>query len=365
MKLKIHFIKKSMNKVSRRLFLGGTGALGALALAELTGVKSSFAQKKQQINLYSSRHYNTDMKLYTDFEKQTGIKVNLVEGKGEELLQRIKSEGRNSPADIFLTADVGNIWQAQQAGIFTPVKSSTLNQRIPANLRDTVKNEWFGFSTRVRIIVYNKGKVNPSQLSTYEDLANPKWRGKLIMRTSTNIYNQALTAWLLGTRGAAKTEQWAKGVVANFARAPQGGDRDQIEAVAAGIADLSVANTYYLGSYATSTDPQKKEIFNKVGVFYPNQGKGQSGAFTNISGGGVLKTAPNKTAAIKFLEYLTSPSAQNYFAQGNFEFPVVKGAQIDPLLKSFGSFRSATTSLTSVGPNLANAVKIMDRAGWK
>ncbi|WP_066343947.1 Fe(3+) ABC transporter substrate-binding protein [Geminocystis sp. NIES-3708] len=352
-----------MNKVSRRLFLGATGALGAVALAEFTGVRSSFAQKKQEINLYSSRHYNTDMKLYKDFEKQTGIKVNLVEGKGEELLQRIKSEGRNSPADIFLTADVGNIWQAQQAGIFSPVNSSTLNQKIPASLRDTAKNEWFGFSTRVRVIMYRKGKINPNQLSTYEDLANPKWRGKLIMRTSTNIYNQSLTAWLLGINGQAKTEQWAKGVVANFARQPQGGDRDQFEAVAAGIADLTVANTYYLGAYAN--DPKKKEIFERIGVFFPNQGKGQSGAFSNISGGGVLKNAPNRAGAIKFLEYLTTPSAQNYFAKGNFEYPVVKGAQIDPVLKNFGNFRSSNVSLSKVGPNLANALKIMDRAGWK
>ncbi|MBL1208786.1 Fe(3+) ABC transporter substrate-binding protein [Geminocystis sp. GBBB08] len=353
-----------MNKISRRIFLGTGAAVSAVALAELTGVGKSSAQNKQ-INLYSSRHYNTDMKLYTDFEKQTGIKVNLVEGKGEELLQRIKSEGRNSPADIFLTADVGNIWLAQQAGVFAPVNSSVLNQRIPPNLRDTVKNEWFGFSTRVRVIMYRKGKINPSQLSTYEDLGNPKWRGKLIMRTSTNIYNQSLTAWLLGIQGSAKTEQWAKNVVANFARQPQGGDRDQFEAVAAGIADLTVANTYYLGSYGTSKDPQKKEIFNSIGVFFPNQGKGQSGAFSNISGGGVLKNAPNRAGAIKFLEYLTSPSAQNYFAKGNFEYPVVKGAEIDPLLKSFGTFRTSTTSLTGVGPNLANAVKIMDRAGWK
>lgn len=354
-----------MNKVTRRLFLSASGALGAVALAELTGVRNSFAQKKQQINLYSSRHYNTDQKLYTDFEKQTGIKVNLIEGKGEELLQRIKSEGRNSPADIFLTADVGNIWQAQQAGIFSAVNSSILNQRIPSTLRDTAKNEWFGFSTRVRVIMYRKGKVNPSQLSTYQDLANPKWRGKLIMRTSSNIYNQSLTAWLLGIDGQAKTEQWAKGVVANFARQPQGGDRDQFEAVAAGIADLTVANTYYLGAYANSTKPKEKDIFSKIGVFFPNQAQGQSGAFSNISGGGVLKNAPNRAGAIKFLEYLTSPTAQNYFAKGNFEYPVVQGAVIDPVLKAFGSFRSSNRSLTGVGTNLANAVKILDRAGWK
>lgn len=354
-----------MNKVTRRVFLGASGTLGAVALAELTGVKHSFAQRKQEINLYSSRHYNTDNKLYENFEKQTGIKVNLIEGKGEELLQRIKSEGRNSPADIFLTADVGNIWQAQQAGIFSAVNSSILNQRIPSNLRDTVKNEWFGFSTRVRVIMYRKGKVDPSQLSTYEDLANPKWRGKLIMRSSSNIYNQSLTAWLLGINGQAKTEQWAKGVVANFARQPQGGDRDQFEAVAAGIADLTVANTYYLASYANSTKRKDKEVFSKIGVFFPNQGKGQSGAFSNISGGGVLKNAPNRGGAIKFLEYLTSPTAQNYFAKGNFEYPVVKAAQIDPVLKAFGAFRSSDRSLTGVGSNLANAVKILDRAGWK
>lgn len=354
-----------MNKVSRRVFLGASGAIGAVALAELTGVKHSTAQRGQQINLYSSRHYNTDQRLYKDFQKQTGIKVNLIEGKGEELLQRIKSEGRNSPADIFLTADIGNIWQAQQAGIFSSVNSSILNQRIPSNLRDTVKNEWFGFSTRVRVIMYRKGKVNPSQLSTYQDLANPKWRGKLIMRTSTNIYNQSLTAWLLGIDGAAKTESWAKGVVANFARQPQGGDRDQIDAVAAGVADLTVANTYYLAGYGDSKDPKKKEIFSKIGVFFPNQAQGQSGAFSNISGGGVLKNAPNRGGAIKFLEYLTSPTAQDYFAKGNSEYPVVQGAQLDPILKSFGSFRSSDRSLTGVGPNLANALKILDRAGWK
>lgn len=354
-----------MNKVSRRLFLSGTGAIGAVALAELTGIKKSYAQKKQEINLYSSRHYNTDMRLYQDFEKQTGIKVNLVEGKGNELLQRIRSEGRNSPADIFMTVDVGTLWQAQQTGIFSPVQSSILNQRIPASLRDTAKNEWFGFSTRARVIMYRKGKVTPSQLSTYEDLANPKWRGKLIMRTSTNIYNQSLTAWLLGIHGQAKIDPWAKGVVGNFARAPQGGDRDQIEAVAAGIADLTVANTYYLGSYATSTDPKKKEIFDRVGVFFPNQGNGQSGAFSNISGGGVLKNAPNRAGAVRFLEYLTTPAAQNYFARGNFEYPVVKGVELDPVLKGFGNFRTSNASLTRVGPNLANAVKLMDRAGWK
>ena len=350
-----------MSKITRRVFLGTTAAIGAIALGELGGMKSSSAQSKQ-INLYSSRHYNTDQKLYTDFEKQTGIKVNLVEGKAEELLERIKSEGRNSKADIFLTADAGNLWQAQQAGIFTPVSSSVLTQKIPSYFREP-KNHWFGFSKRVRVIMYNKGKVKPSQLSTYEDLANPKWRKKIAIRSSSNIYNQSLVAWLIAINGQQKTEDWCKGIVANMARPPQGGDRDQFEAVAAGIADLAVANTYYLAAYGDSNDPKKKAIFNKIGVFFPNQNG--RGAHVNISGGGVLKNAPNKTGAIKFLEYLVSPSAQRFFAQGNNEYPVVEGIPLDPVLASFGTFKSDVTSVAKYGPNLANAVRIMDRAGWK
>jgi iron(III) transport system substrate-binding protein len=351
-----------MNKVSRRIFLGTGAAVTAVALAELAGVETSSAENNKQINLYSGRHYNTDKQLYTDFEKQTGIKVNLVEGDGQQLLERLKNEGRNSKADVFLTADAGNLWQAQQATIFTPVNSSILRQKIPSYFRDPLNN-WFGFSKRVRVIMYNKSKINPSQLSTYEDLANPKWKGKIAIRSSSNIYNQSMVAWLIVINGQQKTEQWCRGIVANMARPPQGGDRDQIEAVAAGIADLALANTYYLAGYGTSKDPKKRAIFDKIGVFFPNQ-KGR-GAHVNISGGGVVKTAPNKAGAIKFLEYLVSPSAQKFFAQGNNEYPVVEGVELDPVLKSFGSFKSDVTNVGSFGPNLANAVKLMDEAGWK
>ncbi|NCO74647.1 MAG: Fe(3+) ABC transporter substrate-binding protein [Cyanobacteria bacterium] len=350
-----------MNKVTRRVFLGTSATIAAITLAELTGVKDTSAQSKQ-INLYSGRHYNTDKKLYTDFEKQTGIKVNLVEGDGKQLLERLKNEGRNSKADVFLTADAGNLWQAQQTGIFTPVNSSILKQKIPAYFRDP-QNNWFGFSKRVRVIMYNKSKVNPSQLSTYEDLANPKWKGKIVIRSSGNIYNQSMVAWLIAINGQQKTEQWCRGIVANMARPPQGGDRDQIEAVAAGIADLALANTYYLAGYGSSKDPAKKAIFDKIGVFFPNQ-KGK-GSHVNISGGGVIKTAPNKDGAIKFLEYLVSPGAQRFFAQGNNEYPVVSGVELDPILKGFGSFKSDVTNVANFGPNLANALKMMDRAGWK
>lgn len=353
--------KQIIRKVSRRIFLGAGAAVSAVAISELSGMKMASAQR-QEINLYSSRHYNTDNRLYQNFEQQTGIKVNLVEGKGRELLERIKSEGSKSKADIFLTADAGNLWQAQQEGFFTPVSSSILTQNIPANLRDP-QNHWFGFSKRLRVIMYNKSKVNPSELSTYEDLANPKWKKKIVMRSSSNIYNQSLVAWLISLLGEGKTEEWCRGLVANFTRKPQGNDRAQIEAVASGLADMTLANTYYLASYGKAKNPQKQAIFDKIGVFFPNQNG--RGAHVNISGGGVIKTAPNLEGAIKFLNYLVSPNAQKFFAEGNNEYPVVEGIRLNPVLQSFGTFKSDDTSVAKYGPNLANAVKVMDRAGWK
>lgn len=350
-----------MNKVNRRVFLGMSAAAVTVALGEFTKIKPVSAQSKE-INLYSSRHYNTDKKLYDNFTAQTGIKVNLVEGEADALIERIKSEGRNSKADVLITVDAGRLWRAQQAGIFTPISSSTLTSKIPSSLRDPQGN-WFGFSKRLRVIMYNKDKVSKSQLSTYEDLANPKWKGKIVIRSSSNIYNQSLVAWLIAIHGETEVEKWCRGLVANFARRPQGNDRAQIEAVASGAAQLGIANTYYLASYGQSKDPQKQAIFKKVGLFFPNQNG--RGAHANISGGGVVKTTKNKANAIKFLEYLVSPSAQNFFAQGNNEYPVVEGIKLDPILASFGSFKSDVTSVAKYGPNLATAVKIMDRAGWK
>lgn len=350
-----------MSKLSRRLFLGISTAAATVALSELTKIKPVSSQN-QQINLYSARHYNTDKKLYDNFTAQTGIKVNLIEGEADALLERIKSEGKNSKADVFITTDAGRLWRAQQAGIFTPVSSQILTSKIPAYLRDS-QNNWFGFSKRLRVIIYDKSKVNPSQLSTYEDLANPKWKDKIVVRSSSNIYNQSFTAWLIAINGEQATEKWCRGLVANFARSPQGNDSAQIEAVASGQAQLAIANTYYLANYGASKDPAKRAIFDKVGLFFPNQK--DKGSHVNISGGGVVKTAPNKQGAIKFLEYLVSPSAQNFFAQGNNEYPVVEGIKLDPILASFGTFKSDITAVSKYGSNAALAVKIMDKAGWK
>jgi iron(III) transport system substrate-binding protein len=350
-----------MNKVSRRVFLGTSTAAVAVAASQLSRIDSALARDKV-VNLYSSRHYNTDSRLYDNFTSQTGIKVNLIEGEADPLIERIKSEGRNSPADILLTVDAGRLWRADQEGLFAPVNSQVLQQKIPAYLRDP-EGHWFGFSKRVRVIMYGKERVDPSQLSTYEDLVNAKWKGKLVTRSSTNIYSQSLSSWLVGIHGEAETEKWCRGLVANFARQPEGNDKAQIEAVSAGMADLAIANTYYLANYARDKDPAKKAIYDRVGVFFPNQNG--RGAHVNISGGGLLKTAPNQEAAIQFLEYLVSSPAQDFFARGNDEYPVIEGIALEPLVAKFGSYKSDVSGVATYGANLAKAVQVMNRAGWK
>ncbi len=350
-----------MNKVSRRVFLGSSAAAATVALSPFIHIKKGSAQNRE-VNLYSSRHYNTDGRLYENFTRQTGIKVNLIEAKGDPLIERIKTEGRNSPADILITVDAGRLWRADQAGIFAPVNSQILQQKIPASLRHS-NGHWFGFSKRLRVIMYNKANVNPAQLSTYEDLATPKWKDKFIIRSSSNIYNQSLSSWLIATRGEQATEKWCRGLVSNFARSPQGNDTAQITAVAAGVADLALANSYYLAKLADSNDPTKQEIARKVGLFFPNQNG--RGTHVNISGAGLVKTAPNPRAAIQFLEYLVTSEAQNFFAQGNYEYPVVQGVSINPVLAQFGSYKSDVASVDDYGPNLAKAVRVMDRSGWK
>jgi iron(III) transport system substrate-binding protein len=345
--------------ISRRIFLGGAAAASVVGIGKIK--ETVFAQNKQ-INIYSSRHYNTDSTLYNTFTDLTGIKVNLVEGKDDELIERIKTEGRNSPADILIAVDAGRLWRADQAGLFAPVNSTILQQQIPASLRHP-QGHWFGFSKRARVIVYNKNKVSKSQLSTYEDLATSKWKGKIVVRSSTNVYNQSLVGALIAIHGEKKTEDWCRGLVANFARPPQGGDTDQIKAVAAGIADLAIVNTYYVGRLGQSDKKDEQEIFKQVGIFFPNQNA--RGTHVNISGGGLIKTSKNRTNAIKFLEYLAGSTAQKFFAQGNNEYPVVANTPIDPIMASFGTFKSDTINVALYGQNSGKAVQIMDRAGWK
>jgi iron(III) transport system substrate-binding protein len=349
------------HKFSRRFFLGAGTATLVVACSQTSQTNSpegnSQPKKAGEVNIYSSRHYNTDDKLYSDFTEQTGIKVNLIEGKDDELIERITHEGENSPADILITVDAGRLWRAEQAGLYTPIESEVLTTKIPANLRHP-NNLWFGFSKRARVIMYNKDKVDPAQLSTYENLADPQWKGKIIVRSSSNIYNQSLVAGFIEVLGEQATEEWCKGLVTNFVRPPQGNDTNQIEAVAAGIGEITLANTYYLARYADN-----KEVFDKIGVFFPNQK--DRGTHVNISGGGVMKNAPNKDNAIAFLEYLASPNAQEFFAVGNNEYPVVEGTPIAPVIADFGEFKIDTVNVAAYGANNATAVKIMDRSGWK
>ena len=287
----------------------------------------------------------------------------MLEGGADELLERLKLEGDRSPADVFMTVDAGRLWLADQAGVFTPVSSSILEERIPENLRHS-DGHWFGVSKRARVLMYNKDLVDPSELSTYEALADSRWRGKILTRSSTNIYSQSLTASMVSVHGAADTEEWAAGLVANFARQPEGNDRAQIEAAAAGIGEIAIANTYYLPRYAKDEDPTQQEIFKKIGVFFPNQGDDERGTHVNISGAGVVKSAPNRENAIKFLEFLASDNAQAFFAQGNNEYPVVEGIPIDPVVGEFGTFKADTLNVNQLGENQAEAVRIMDRVGW-
>lgn len=347
--------------VRRRTLLLAGGAMAGLATTRCARIQGTGS--KAEINLYSSRHYNTDAELYAGFKRLTGIQVNLIEGKADELIERIKAEGKNSPADVFLTVDAGRLWEAAKEGIFAPVDESTLlREKVPAHLRDP-ENLWFGFSKRARVIFYNRERVKPEQLSGYEDLANPQWKGKILVRSSTNVYNQSLVAALIAVHGKEKTEQWCRGLVANFARSPEGSDTSQIEAVAAGQGDVAIANHYYFARYGKSDDPAKRSVFEKVGLFFPNQK--DRGTHVNVSGGGMVKTAPNREGAIQFLEYLVSMAAQTFFAQGNDEYPVVSGTPLDPIVGGFGTFKEDTTvNVSAYGENQAEAVKLMDRAGW-
>jgi iron(III) transport system substrate-binding protein len=344
--------------VKRRALVKTGFALGAgLLVARRSDAQSG------TLNLYSARHYNTDEALYGNFADLTGIKINRVDAEPDPLVQRLKAEGDKSPCDILITTDAGRIERAREMGLLQPVNSAVLAKAVPAHLRDP-DNSWFGFSKRARVIFYNKEKVSAADApKTYEDLAAAKWKGKILIRPSGHIYNQSLVGSILAADGAEKTEAWAKAVAANLARPPRGGDTDQIKGVAAGEAEIAVANTYYYVNLLRSKKPEDREIAAKVGVVFPNQAN--RGTHVNISGGAVAKYAPNKEAAVKFLEYLVSPQAQRYFAEGNSEYPVVAGVELSPELKSLGTYKEDQLNARVFAQNNAEALKIMDRAGWK
>lgn len=323
---------------------------------------SQQASNGQVVSIYSARHYDTDQALYENFTKKTGIEVKRLEGKDNELLERIKNEGNSPQADVLITVDAGRLWRAEQSNLLQPISSQKLNEEIPENLRHP-DGLWFGLTKRVRLLVYNKAKVKPEELSTYEALAEPAWKGRVCVRSSNNIYNQSLLGSFIESKGQEITEKWAKGLVANLARPPQGGDVDQIKAVAAGQCDVAIVNHYYYVRLAQSKTDKNRAVAAQVGVFFPNQE--DRGTHVNISGAGVVVNAPHKENAIAFMEYLTSPEAQKIFAEANNEYPAVLGVEPSPVLKEYGEFESDTINVSAYGRNNPEATKIADRAGWQ
>ena len=332
-------------------------ALIALAVLASVGVR---AQEKV-LNLYSARHYQTDEKLYDNFTRQTGIKINRIDGKEDELMERIRNEGANSPADVFITVDAARLANADALGLFAPVRSKLLESRIPAHLHTET---WFAFSTRARVIIYNRSAVKAEDVATYESLADPKLKGKVCSRSGSHPYNLSLVASLIAHDGEAKTEEWARGVVANFARAPKGGDTDQIKSVAVGECGVVVSNTYYLARLIRSDKVEERRMMERVGIVWPNQAN--HGTHINISGAGVVKTSKNVDAAVKFLEYLASDEAQRYFADGNNEWPVVSSVVTgNPALEAMGKFKADTLPIGALAKNVVAAQKLLDRAGYR
>ena len=325
-------------------------------------LSAGFCANAAEINVYSHRHYDSDAVLFEKFSKETGIKVNVIKGSADQLIQRLISEGKNSPADVLLTVDAGRLHRAKEAGILQPVKSKKLQQNVPASMSDP-EGHWYGMTVRARVIVYSKERVKPSELTTYEDLAKANWRGRIAVRSSSNIYNQSLLASIIEANGPDKALAWAKAVRKNMVRAPRGSDRDQARAVAAGLADVAIMNTYYLGILANSTTEADREVANKVSVFFPNQ-KGR-GAHVNVSGGGVTKSSKNKKEAIQFLEFLTSPQSQKTFGEQSYEYPVKIETNRSKLLESWGPFKADKVNLSILGSKNSEAVKIFDRAGWE
>ena len=320
------------------------------------------AQAAEEVNLYSARKEELIKPLLDQFTVKTGIKVNLVTGKEDALLERLKSEGRNSPADLLLTSDAGRLHRAQEAGVLAPVDSATLKKLVPAHYRDP-QGRWFGLSVRARPIAYVTQRVHANELSTYEALAERKWKGRICIRSSDNIYNQSLVASMIAHRGVEATETWAKAFVANFARPPVGGDRDQVLAAAAGQCDVVVVNTYYLAAMLNDKDPAQREAAQKLAVFWPNQK--DRGAHVNVSGIGLTAAARHREHAVKLIEYLASDEAQAWYAEVNHEYPIRPGIPVSKTLAAMGKFKADTLNLHQLGQYNAEAVKLMDRAGWK
>ena len=336
----------------------------SIILIGIVATPHSLMAIDQVVNIYSARKEALILPLLKRFKKETGISYRLVTGKADGLLKRLEIEGSLSPADVFITVDAGRLQRAKQAGVLQTIENLILKKRIPASLRDR-ENYWFGLSQRARTIIYNKVTVDAANLSTYEELASPAWKGQLCIRSSDSVYNQSLVASMIEVNGVEKTESWARGLVRNFARPPTGGDTDLLKATAAGQCSIALANTYYLGRLINSKKSSERKAAQNLAVFWPNQGEGDRGVHVNVSGAGVTKYARNIIEALSLLEFLVTDESQEWYAEVNNEYPVVEGAKISKTLESFGTFKADSINLTILGVNNPAAVKLMDRAGWR
>ena len=314
------------------------------------------------VNVYSHRHYDTDQELFRRFTELTGIQVNVQTASADELITRLETEGASTRADLLITVDAGRLQQAKKRNLLRSASSEVLQSNVPAHLRDP-EGYWYGLTQRARVIAYSLDRVSADELSTYEDLADPKWRGRILVRSSENIYNQSLLASMIAVHGEDAADEWARGVVLNMARAPQGGDRDQVKDLAAGVGDVAITNTYYVGLLLNGDDESDRELAQKVGIFFPNQD--DRGAHVNVSGAGVTAHSPNPENALRLLEFLTDSEAQTGYAEANFEYPVKPGIAWAETLQEWGEFRPDTLNLSVLGELNARAVIIFDRAGWR
>lgn len=339
-------------------------SVGALALAGCSAQEGDTEAQAGagEVNLYTARHYDTDLALYDRFTEETGIKINRIEGNADELVARMRAEGANSPADLFITADAGALWRAQQAGLFQPVQSNALTEAIPANLREPDGN-WYGFSRRARVVAYDPAKVQLAEIDDYAKLATPRFRGRICVRSSDSVYNLSLVGALIEAWGTERAGQWVRGIVANMARQPEGGDRDQIRAVAAGVCDVAITNSYYYIRMASGDDAADKAVTDKVKLTFPSL-DGQ-GAHVNISGGGVARNAPNKANAIRLLEFFASADTQRYISANNNEFPASPGVDAPAPVDAYANFTAHPMSVAAFARRQPEAQSLMSEAGWR
>ncbi len=333
-------------------------------LSILCIVYSCDTNESNEINIYSQRHYEVDKKQYENFEQKTGIKVNVIKANADELLERLKNEGANSPADLFVTVDAGKLQKGAEMGLFQKINSDEINNNVSKELIDK-NGYWIPITYRARILVYSNDRVMASELSTYEDLADEKWKGRILVRSSSNAYNQALMSSLYANLGQERVEKWSSGIVNNFARDPKGNDRDQVKAIAAGQGDIAIVNSYYIGLLLSSEKQQEVDAGNSVSVFFPNQGENERGSHINISGFAMTKNAPNKQNSIKLLEYLTSVEAQETYVNNSYEYPANPLVMPSEIVQSWGEFKIDELDLNKLGTYRNEAIKVFDKTGWK